>query len=505
MDDELKAEPVSSAINTPTGEAPRTAEPPPATGGQTTKPANPATKQILSADIPKRASAAGPDGDDRNDDAAFRDIQFDDLFQSVAQKYGDEAPEAATAKVDDGGEHIPTIFAATQGRPWPLAFLVALGALSGEPASQVQTAATKLQARILARAPAAATSDAPFLVDLGLPRSQLLRQFEARAVTNNKTLVEILELDQPGHGPGIVAYAHTELGAELGQDVIAWMRDLAASEDASARAAMGATCGALAREDFTGMRAQLLEPWLRAPTTAPLVAFDAALASLCDGKVPHPVAAFIDEMLGRLDLDDVFALAFLAGGRFGRRSPETAFRILARLLQLGRPEAFSLALGGYAAWLVRGQADTRFAGRALVELEKAAASGDGKAARNKAWIAMALLLKAASTDDDAPEIFTANLASLEAVAAFGRLLNHACFFPENRPGGQAVRREAREVTRNLFRAGLQDQRIRSLAWPVFRSAVEQGGSHASRLRDLMMAWRQRLGQRSATSNSVEMP
>jgi hypothetical protein len=412
----------------------------------------------------------------------------------------------------DNGENWPHAgFAATGGSPRQLSFLIALGAMSGESAGQIEAAAADLQRRLESRAPARTpakdSADAPpFALDVSTPRSQLLQRFRARATTDVASMAERLDFEDPADGPRVVWHAMVEIGGDLGADVRAWLQDLGEAPETEVRAAAGRTCGALALNDFTGIR-RLFEAWRAATTADPLDALDAALGVAERAAAGRSrVADYVRELSERADYDDVFAMGVLAGGEFAQANPTAGFELLQRLISTPREDTLFFALRACIAWLAIGQEKPALAGRVWVELAKTGSDKTDVSKWRRAWLLTSLLATACQRGDGVPELFECNGRSDAAKKALGQLLNYVVFFPDHRIQAPELRPAARAVVRDLFRSGLEYPSIRQVAWPMFTAAISEGDStQAERLRELMSAWRQSFMEARQEPDDVVMP
>ena len=397
-------------------------------------------------------------------------------------------------------------FDATRGDLRQVAFLLALATLSGEALYRIHSAALALQKRFETRAPKRRIDDKPFVLDVGFSLGTLLPQFRAAILPPGEGLPERGALINPTDGPRIVGYALSRI-SDITDDVRGWLLGLGEAADLETRIVLGGTVGVLAIGDFATVRAAFLEPWRTAKTSEPLDAFDAAMGVVSAHARDQPgLKRYIDEMLERRDRDDLFALGALAEGTFAGANPDCAFEILAALMSDGRWRAFALALRACLSWLDRGREDPKVAGRIWIELEKLSVKTDLEKYR-KAHVVINLIgLASDDSDADLTAVFQANTEPPDALLAWGRLLNYVVFFPDRHVEGPPLRPLARETVRALFRAGLEHPPIRSVAWPLFRAAVEQGTVEQSiRLTELMRTWRSRASASQKDYAELSLP
>jgi hypothetical protein len=491
------------------------------------------TRLHLSLSVATRKSTGAPasasklDGE-QGGNAKFDNTRFDDLDVAVSMesaRWRSHSRRKSAAGDPVADEPPPqanwprSAFEATKGDPRQVAFLIALAAFSGEAFHRTQVVAAALQKRFDAHAPERKAESKPYQMNVGFSRSKLFEQFHVDLLPPDGELPERTALKNASDRARIVWHALSDMSPEIGEDVRSWLFETGGTSDPVSRAIAGETAGALAISNFASARAWFLEPWRTASEGEPLDAFDAAMAEIRAEAPQHSgLAGYIDEIKRRSNSDDIHALGALAAGAFAEADPDRGFELLRFLIEAPQWQAFALALRASLAWIARGKENPSLAGRIWIELDKLADKPQRSISREadaeasdliryrKARIVMIMLELASGTGEDANAAFRANTAPPEAAKALARLLNYVVFFPDKRVQAPPLRPEAREIVRELFRAGMEYPQIREIAWPLFRLALEQGTPDQSNLlKEFLQAWRLRPTAQRRQSESLTMP
>ncbi len=281
-------------------------------------------------------------------------------------------------------------FQNAEGDLYKTGFLIALAAQHGCPDNIVKSAARGLEARFRKRLSVNLEIQkhaGPLKLDLPLPQSKLMNQFEAESfrTSGEDAPAERLRFLGPDHARAVICYAWYELGASVGEDLTPWLLELGCAPSLEARRAAGAAAGLLAQRDFSGIRSLILDQWFRDVSPKALDALDAALTVLA--STPLAREAVTNLVKGWFDgehINEIWAVGVLTRGLWGRDHPDLAMSGFAALLKKADPSAYEQAVLTFVSWFERGSKDPASGARAMEGLQQIL-SEEPKHGQNEDW------------------------------------------------------------------------------------------------------------------------
>ena len=317
----------------------------------------------------------------------------------------------------------------TGGVPYDLAVLIAITVLEGASLTSIRRAVSDLESQLsdLAGKP----KEDPNAGRVSIPKylTSLLDTFRAKTIetaAGSDKELRIVFIDQE-EGEQLLRFLWSDLGGELGSVIRKWFVGLGSQFSKEIRAIAGRSAGRLFLHDARSVSVEIIEPWVKAKTTLPLLCVDVAFSFAAgDEASDHrpKCEAIIKEWAERGGFDQILAAGLLSRGVFSQEDPDFAGRITCMLASRHRWNALTQTLNTIVSVLQSAHEVQEGPIRAVSMLRGLQRADDWRVSYWCYWGIIGLLSKM-SEDNQSAKSLEAILSDSRTGQAFSELLTSA--------------------------------------------------------------------------------